>query len=304
MPRKSQSAMEYLMTYGWAILIIAVVLGALFQLGVFNAGAFAPRASPGACQVFRPNGPNTAQFINLEGVCNGELPQYVGVFNGNGAVVTMTTSADNALCNFTLTAWSYDSGMPSSGNRGGIVAIQAYGSSGGVVYGGPDLENNDGSYRFEYIYNNGAGSTGGDQYYSSSNFKGIWIFSAMTFNGVNGNTNSAGTPSEYINGVGGPYGSAVTCAPVQNGQFRVGIWDRYFNGSISNVQIYNTSLSSNEIQYLYSEGIGGAPLKLQNLVGWWPLNGNANDYSGNDGNGATSGGVTYTSQWTSGYTPP
>jgi hypothetical protein len=28
--------MEYLMTYGWAILIIAVVLGALFSLGVFS----------------------------------------------------------------------------------------------------------------------------------------------------------------------------------------------------------------------------------------------------------------------------
>ncbi len=29
--------MEYLMTYGWAILIIAVVLGALFSLGLFNS---------------------------------------------------------------------------------------------------------------------------------------------------------------------------------------------------------------------------------------------------------------------------
>jgi hypothetical protein len=37
--RKAQSAMEYLMTYGWAILIIAVVLGALFSLGVFSSGA-------------------------------------------------------------------------------------------------------------------------------------------------------------------------------------------------------------------------------------------------------------------------
>jgi hypothetical protein len=36
---KAQSAMEYLMTYGWAILIIAVVLAALFSLGVFNATA-------------------------------------------------------------------------------------------------------------------------------------------------------------------------------------------------------------------------------------------------------------------------
>lgn len=36
---KAQSAMEYLMTYGWAILIIAVVLGALFSLGVFNSSS-------------------------------------------------------------------------------------------------------------------------------------------------------------------------------------------------------------------------------------------------------------------------
>ncbi|MDE1870991.1 MAG: hypothetical protein KGI06_02000 [Candidatus Micrarchaeota archaeon] len=37
--RKAQSAMEYLMTYGWAILIIAVVLGALFSLGVFSGSS-------------------------------------------------------------------------------------------------------------------------------------------------------------------------------------------------------------------------------------------------------------------------
>ena len=32
---KLQSAMEYLMTYGWAILIIGVVLAALYELNVF-----------------------------------------------------------------------------------------------------------------------------------------------------------------------------------------------------------------------------------------------------------------------------
>jgi hypothetical protein len=40
---KAQSAMEYLMTYGWAILIIAVVLAVFFQLGVFNSSL------PNAC---------------------------------------------------------------------------------------------------------------------------------------------------------------------------------------------------------------------------------------------------------------
>ncbi len=38
--KKAQSAMEYLMTYGWAILIIAVVLAALDMLGIFNGATF------------------------------------------------------------------------------------------------------------------------------------------------------------------------------------------------------------------------------------------------------------------------
>ena len=50
---RAQSAMEYLMTYGWAILIIAVVLGVLFQIGVFSGANLTPKAHAGACQVFR-----------------------------------------------------------------------------------------------------------------------------------------------------------------------------------------------------------------------------------------------------------
>ncbi|MGC8538644.1 MAG: hypothetical protein ACP5MK_02130 [Candidatus Micrarchaeia archaeon] len=38
---KFQSAMEYLMTYGWALLIMAVVLAALFAMGIFNPSNFA-----------------------------------------------------------------------------------------------------------------------------------------------------------------------------------------------------------------------------------------------------------------------
>jgi len=39
MQKKAQSAMEYLMTYGWAILIIAVVLAILYQLGIFGGSS-------------------------------------------------------------------------------------------------------------------------------------------------------------------------------------------------------------------------------------------------------------------------
>jgi len=39
---KSQSAMEYLITYGWAILIVTLVVGVLYTLGLFNPSSIAP----------------------------------------------------------------------------------------------------------------------------------------------------------------------------------------------------------------------------------------------------------------------
>jgi len=286
---KAQSAMEYLMTYGWAILIISVVLAALFQLGVFNANNFAPKAPPGSCQVFRPNGPGTTSFINLEGICSGELPQYVAQFNGQSSHISVLPNPLDAsvFCNLTLVGWSYDSGMPSSGNMGGVVG---FGSSGNVQSGWDDIEYNDNLLRFE-LRNQSASNA----WYVSSNFKGRWIFTALVLkNGV--------AYSGYINGIAYPDGKNIGCIGYFGGG-AIGSWDRYFNGSIANVQIYNTSLSANDIQALYLEGIGGAPIDLQHLVAWWPLNGNANDYSGNGNNGQASN-VNFVSNWYGGYTPP
>ncbi len=66
----------------------------------------------------------------------------------------------------------------------------------------------------------------------------------------------------------------------------------YPAGSISDVQVYNTALSANQVQLLYQGGITGLPLNGAGPVGWWPLNGNANDYSG-QGNNGTATSVTY-----------
>src|SRR5271156_4763977 len=43
---KLQSAMEYLMTYGWAILIIAVVMVALFSLGILGGSPLSTTCLP------------------------------------------------------------------------------------------------------------------------------------------------------------------------------------------------------------------------------------------------------------------
>ena len=41
---KLQSAMEYLMTYGWSILVIAIVMIAMFGLGIFGGSSSIPTA--------------------------------------------------------------------------------------------------------------------------------------------------------------------------------------------------------------------------------------------------------------------
>ena len=43
MVKKGQAAMEFLMTYGWAILVVLVAIGALAYFGVLNPSRFLPR---------------------------------------------------------------------------------------------------------------------------------------------------------------------------------------------------------------------------------------------------------------------
>ena len=68
--------------------------------------------------------------------------------------------------------------------------------------------------------------------------------------------------------------------------------DMNFTGSMANVNVYNTTLSAMQINQLYQDGLNGVPISNSRLVGWWPLNGNANDYSGNNNN-STSANVVY-----------
>ena len=42
--RRAQAAMEFLMTYGWAILVVLAAIGALSYFGVMNPGKFIPES--------------------------------------------------------------------------------------------------------------------------------------------------------------------------------------------------------------------------------------------------------------------
>ena len=61
--KKGQAAMEFLMTYGWAILVVLIAIGALAYFGVLNPSKFLPNSctiAPGvACTEFKATNTNS-----------------------------------------------------------------------------------------------------------------------------------------------------------------------------------------------------------------------------------------------------
>ncbi len=279
---KAQSAMEYVTTYGWAILVVIVVLAALFQLGVFNSNVLAPRAPPGACQVYRPYGPVNVRLISLSGICTGELPQYVGVFNGQNSYITTPNSLAFEPASFTVSFW---------------IQLDAHWGWDGIVdkarnpeFGFYFITTNVGASQQQgIIYGVNASGTPCCNEWSYAWGDYNWHFVTGTFGDgqrtlyVDGKLVDSLSGSYTANSI--EWGSSI---PLTIGA-RGDPLNSYLNASLANIQMYNTTLSANEIEQLYVEGIGGAPTRLQNLVAWWPLNGNANDYSGNGHNGTVVG---------------
>ncbi len=85
MKRKGQGALEYLMTYGWALLIIVIVGAALFALGVFSPTATEACTGFASLQ-YRDHLLTTSAF-------------QIRVVNGEGKDITVTgvTFAGTAL---------------------------------------------------------------------------------------------------------------------------------------------------------------------------------------------------------------
>ena len=206
------------------------------------------------------------------GVCTGQLPQYVAQFNGQTGVITVPSSTMLQSSIFTYSAWI----TPISSTTRTII--------GGSANGNPQ-------FRVEVAATLGLVKGGIVNIGTSTSAvqNNVWNFVAVTYD-------SYGNYVFYINGVNAGSGTNLQAFVWSNSMLIGQRSSELFNGYISNVQIYNTSLSANQIQALYLSGIGGAPMKLQNLAGWWPLNGNANDYSGNNNNGVPTA-VTFTSQY-------
>ena len=96
--RKGQAAMEYLMTYGWAILIVVIVAAALFALGVFNPATFVGQSATGFPNLGLPESGswqlNSNGDFNL--IIENNLASQINITN-----ITATIGGQTIIGNFT-----------------------------------------------------------------------------------------------------------------------------------------------------------------------------------------------------------
>ncbi len=375
--KHSQSALEYMMTYGWAILIIVIVAAVLYSLGIFNPTLSIPKATvtgfaglgsvsafctsngvlriqignslgvpieitqlngtdsdTGQTATFTPNStvdpnpiiqPDSSYAFSLSDVCpsagssysiassfeyteigqtfpgpyfsTGTLsgssasvavPAFVSQFNGQSSYIHVPTLTGmlGGQTPYTFTAWVslnvtrhadlYIFGDSSWGPdtakfffRSGPPVVSTWNSTGpyNAISAGSLPQNNT----FVMVAGGYAGP-------SSNEIIAVSYNSNMQY--------STGSPENDVNFASSPplyIGLNVCC-------------DGWLQGDIVNVQFYNQALSQAQINQLFSEGMAGSPLGSAGLVGYWPLNGTAKDYSGNNNNGVATN-VIYTSNY-------
>ena len=185
-------------------------------------------------------------------------------FNGTSSYVQIPNSASLQLSNLTISGWVYYKG-PSQGFWNWLVAKQ---SAYGVGACGNSLT--------VCYYDWGSGT----EYNSGTNLNPYkwYMLTAIIGNG---------TETVFVDGQK-VLSDPLTVSSQATVGFQIGYGNsgtQLLNGSAKNIQIYTSKLNQTEIQALYNYGLNGGPVNQSTIAGWWPLDGNTNDYSENGNNG-------------------
>jgi hypothetical protein len=123
MYKKAQAAMEFLMTYGWAILVVLAAIAALAYFGVLSPDRFLPEKctlpSGIACLDFRYTG--SAIQMSIQNGQGFDMNNISVAVNGTNCVASDTTTAPT-LTNGQKATYSV-SCTPLSGKFKGAVTI-------------------------------------------------------------------------------------------------------------------------------------------------------------------------------------
>ena len=96
MQRKGQAAMEFLMTYGWAILAAIIAIGVLAYFGVFSPGRFVQDSY----FIGAPFGANAGK-VNVTGIT-------LDIQNGAGETVNLTSVSVTGISGCTSVTYGLD----------------------------------------------------------------------------------------------------------------------------------------------------------------------------------------------------
>jgi hypothetical protein len=124
---KGQAAMEFLMTYGWAILVVLAAIAALAYFGVLSPSKFLPEKclmETGFTCVSSKIEPARATLILSNGLGKPITIYGINISTANGDCATVFAGQDVSAGEQTTIAWS----GCSNGNRGDVFKgnIQVY----------------------------------------------------------------------------------------------------------------------------------------------------------------------------------
>ncbi|MEK6934652.1 MAG: hypothetical protein AABW46_02130 [Nanoarchaeota archaeon] len=140
--RRGQAAMEFLMTYGWAILVVLIAIGALAYFGVLNPSRFLPSSCtlmPGlSCEAFKVDATAAGGHIRVD-IQNGIGQDLTAVSittvgdSGGACTGDASTAAvlnDGATVTHTITC----AVVPTAGARFKSDLTIAYTDEGGIAH--------------------------------------------------------------------------------------------------------------------------------------------------------------------------
>ncbi|MDE1824658.1 MAG: hypothetical protein KGI00_00070 [Candidatus Micrarchaeota archaeon] len=138
-----QSAMEYLMTYGWAILVIAIVMVSLFSLGLFSGGF-----TPTACIAFSGYQCSTPVLTHiLTGGASTTVAQLTFTFGQNTGstiynVIISAAPQSSALntAGFPSTTAVWNGLLPSTATNPSAITSMVTGATNAVVINMPTAQ--------------------------------------------------------------------------------------------------------------------------------------------------------------------
>ncbi|MCL5976279.1 MAG: hypothetical protein M1580_01640 [Candidatus Parvarchaeota archaeon] len=108
---KGQSALEYMMTYGWAILIIVIVAVILYSMGIFNPRASVTAGSSGfspfAASAAVCDGSGLTVAFTVGGIPDGATSAKItGASYSSGSGISSATGTDSSLGTTPITVTS------------------------------------------------------------------------------------------------------------------------------------------------------------------------------------------------------